>query len=179
MPDAQLLRAAEIFTTRLQTLSELLKMAEGQWHERGKDPEALLAARLADDMFPLPSQVYFVCKQANDLAAWCSGTPAPVADPKTFTFNDMTRHIADAALRLKNAAAQSESGVLKREKRTDLIDGLYLQQTGEAYIEDLITPNFYFHLVTAYGILRKEGVQIGKKDYMAHLGPFIKRTPAG
>ena len=58
----------------------------------------------------------------------------------------------------------------------DLGKELYIEMSGSAYVNDFLMPNFYFHLVTAYDILRMAGVPIGKRDYMMHLVPFLKQA---
>ena len=60
--------------------------------------------------------------------------------------------------------------------RIDLSEGLYIKMFGRDYVNDFLIPNFYFHMVTAYDILRMNGVPIGKRDYMMHLVPFLKKV---
>ncbi|MGY0552893.1 DUF1993 family protein [Vreelandella sp. 2A-K22] len=61
-------------------------------------------------------------------------------------------------------------------KHLELGGGIYVDLTGEEYVADFLLPNFYFHLVTTYSILRSVGVPIGKKDYMLHLMPKVKQS---
>ena len=67
--------------------------------------------------------------------------------------------------------------MLDRDKRVELVNGMHLILAGNLYIDEWLMPNFYFHLVTAYDILRREGIDIGKKDYLAHLAPHIRPGP--
>ena len=174
MHENLLARTVEIFTTRLQTLGRLLQLAEGQLQEKQRDPEALLAARLAEDMLPLPHQIVFACNQPNAFAAWCTdGTPAQT-DPTKLDFAGLRRHVEETIRHLGDAMAKVDGGVLGREKHIKLRDGMAIDLPGDLYIDDWLMPNFYFHIVTAYDILRHEGVQIGKADYMAHLASRLR-----
>lgn len=175
MSDDVLARSIEIFTTRLQVLHRLLGLAEDQWREAGRDPEALVAARLAEDMFPLPYQIVFACNQPNELMAWCSGgTAAETA--KTLDFAGMKRHIEETIGHLDEAVKALDDSALDRDKHIKLMAGMALDLPGRLYIEDWLMPNFYFHIVTAYDILRHEGAQIGKADYMAHLADRVRKA---
>ena len=66
----------------------------------------------------------------------------------------------------------------KKITRIDLGD-LYLELSGQSYVDDFLMPNFYFHLTTAYDIIRMAGVPIGKRDFMKHLVPFIRHKGEG
>jgi hypothetical protein len=179
MSDSVLTRTVEIFTTRLQVLSGLLDAGEKQWREKGGDPETLLAARLAEDMFPFPHQIVFACNQPNQFAAWCRDQSAPEADPTTLDFVGLKRHVRDTIAYLAERTSGLDDRVLDRDKRIDLPGGRFMLLTGQLYIEEWLSPNFYFHLVTAYDILRSQGVQIGKANYMAHLASRVRTASAG
>lgn len=179
MSDSKLKRTVEIFTTRLQVLSNLLDTAEKQWREKESDPETFLAARLADDMFPFPHQIVFTCNQPNQFAAWCSEGTAPETDPATLAFDGLKRHVRETNAYLAEATSGLDDRVLDRDKRIDLPGGRFILLTGQLYVEEWLLPNFYFHLVTAYDILRSQGVQIGKANYMAHLAGRVRTSTAG
>ncbi|MEH2608256.1 DUF1993 domain-containing protein [Bradyrhizobium sp. AZCC 1693] len=157
MSDAVLKRTTEIFTTRLQVLAGLLDAAETQWREKAGDPETFLAARLADDMFPFPHQIAFACNQPNRFAAWCIDAAAPETDPATLDFAGLKRHVWDTVAYLAERTATADDRVLDREKRIDLSGGRFISLTGPLYVDEWLLPNFYFHLVTGYDILRHEG----------------------
>lgn len=169
-------RARAIFATRLQTLSRLLDVAAQQWGEKGLDPEKLCGVRLAEDMFPLTHQVTFTCNQANDFVAWCAGDAVPRPDPAAMSFADLKAHVAATLGCLASAAPEITEARMAREKRVDLMHGMFMVLPGRDYVDEWLLPNFYFHLVTAYDLLRREGVQIGKADYMAHLHGRVQRT---
>lgn len=179
MSDSKLKRAVEIFTTRLQVLSNLLDTAEQQWREKESDPETFLAARLADDMFPFPHQIVFTCNQPNQFAAWCGDRTAPQTDPATLAFDALKCHVRETNAYLAEATSGLDDRVLDRDKRIDLPGGRFILLAGARYVDDWLLPNFYFHLVTAYDILRSQGVQIGKANYMAHLAGRVRTGMAG
>lgn len=173
MADGSLARTAHIFTTRLATLARLLDTAETQAGEVG-GLDALIAARLADDMHPLPWQIVFTCDQPNQFAAWLLDESFTRTDPATLDWAGLKAHVA-ATIAYVERAATAGDGALERDKRVDLIDGMHLELSGADYRDEWLMPNFYFHLVTAYGLLRMKGVRIGKADYMAHLVDRIRR----
>jgi hypothetical protein len=174
-----LIRITEVFTTRLQTLARLLDIAEAQWREKARDPASILTARLADDMVPFPYQIIYACDQPNNFAAWCAGETPPRTDPTTLDFAGLKQHVQGAMGYLAKATGPVDDGVLARDKRIDLPAGMFISLPGALYVEDWLMPNFYFHLVTAYDILRHEGVQIGKADYMRHLAAHVRPAKAG
>ncbi|HEX4768139.1 MAG TPA: DUF1993 domain-containing protein [Lichenihabitans sp.] len=179
MSHVAMARTVEIFTTRLGTLSRLLDLAETQWREAARDPETLLAARLAEDMLPLPYQIVFACNQPNDFVAWCGNAPAPKADPSTLNVVKMKQHVDATIEHLTEAKTRADDSLFERDKRIELPGGSYLVLRGDLYVEDWLLPNFYFHLVTAYDVLRHAGVQIGKADYMAHLAGQVRAATPG
>jgi hypothetical protein len=179
MSRSALTRITEVFTTRLQTLTRLLDIAEAQWREKACDPASILTARLADDMVPFPHQIVYACNQPNHFAAWCAGTPPPQTDPTTLDFAGLKQHVQRAIDHLAEATGPADDSVLERDKRIDLQAGMFISLPGVLYVEDWLMPNFYFHLVTAYDILRHEGVQIGKADYMRHLAGHVRPAKAG
>lgn len=159
-----------IFQNRLTTLEHLLKVAET--HFGGS--EAFLEQRIAADMFPLGTQVVFTCNQPRNFALWCEGQPANNLDPVVTSLSQAYAHIDNTKTLL--ATIHAEDQQLDLVSRIDLGQDIYLELTGHAYINEFLMPNFYFHLVTAYDILRMAGVPIGKRDYMLHLVPFIQKA---
>jgi uncharacterized protein len=179
MSRTALTRITDVFTTRLQTLDRLMEIAQAQWREKSRDTGSLLTARLADDMVPFPHQIVYACNQPNHFAAWCADTPTSQTDPASLDFDGLKRHVQRAIGYLAEATGPVDDSVLARDKRIDLQAGMFLSLSGARYVEDWLMPNFYFHLVTAYDILRREGVQIGKADYMRHLAGDVRPATAG
>ena len=159
-----------LFQSRLATLEHLLKSAQTHFCDR----EAFLQERIAADMFPLGTQIAFTCNQPRNFALWCSGKPADNLDPEVTSLVQAYEHIATTTELL--AVIHVEDTKLSEVTRIDLGQNLYAELSGNAYANDFLIPNFYFHMVTAYDILRMAGVPIGKRDYMMHLVPFVKQA---
>ncbi|MCW2410309.1 MULTISPECIES: DUF1993 family protein [unclassified Sphingobium] len=172
----------------LRTLSGLLDKAEQQMPAGAR---ALLAARLAPDMYPLAAQIRFAALQAQEALFRLRGQPLPAALVALAAEGQAAVHspgsLAQARARLTEALAALDalpSGALDAGDSLpialDLPGGLAFDMTGEDYARDWALPQFYFHVVTAYAILRKEGVEIGKADYVPHMFAYLRRddTPA-
>ena len=166
----------DVFESRLRMLARLLELTETQFHESGRDVADIMAARLADDMLPFPYQVVFTCNQPNAFASWCMNRTVPETDVGKLSFADLRRHVVDAIDLLADRSAFLDDTVLERTKRIDLQEGKFLRLSGATYIDDWLVPNFYFHLVTTYDLLRMSGVRIGKADYMVHLLPKVEQA---
>jgi hypothetical protein len=176
---SQLERTRAIFSSRLDTLTALLDKASAEWRRRNRDPESLLAARLADDMYPLTHQIVFTAEHPRQLAAFCANRDAdPHVDPASLNLasaHALLREVRAAIL----AIDVSNDAALERQRTLHLQDNIVLQLPGTEYLHDFLMPNFYFHLVTSYNILRHLGVSLGKGDYMAHLASRVQRPGAG
>ncbi|NJK41075.1 MAG: DUF1993 domain-containing protein [Acaryochloridaceae cyanobacterium SU_2_1] len=159
-----------LFQDRLATLEHLLKSA--QTHFDGR--ESFLQERIAADMFPFGTQIVFTCNQPRNFALWCNGQPADNLNPEVLSLALAYEQIANTKELLLGIDAKDEK--LSETTRIDLGKDLYIEMSGNAYVNDFLMPNFYFHMVTAYDILRMMGVPIGKRDYMMHLMPFLKKV---
>lgn len=159
-----------MFLSRLDTLTHLLERAEGSWGAK----DSWLELRIVSDMLPLGTQIAFTCNQPRNFALWCQGKPADNLDPNVTDLATAHRHIRETKALLSNLDADDRR--LEEIVRVDLGESMYLELPGLAYVNDFLVPNFYFHLVTAYDILRMAGLPIGKADYMRHLMPLVKRA---
>ena len=124
-------------------------------------------------MLPFGTQIAFTCNQPRNFALWCDGKPMDNLDPEVQSLAKAYEHIGDTKGLL--SAINVEDEKLLEVTRVDLGQGLYFEVSGNDYVNDFLIPNFYFHMVTAYDILRMAGVPIGKRDYMMHLVPFLKQ----
>jgi len=165
--------AVDIFSSRLTTLECLLNAGATHFSERG---EVYLGKRIATDMYPLGAQVAFTCNQPRNFSLWLSGDETTDLDPRVESLSEALRVIRETKGLLELVVA--DDAVLCTNKRLALGAELYADLTGYQYLNDFLIPNFYFHLVTAYAILRMSGVQIGKRDYMRHLIPHVKHGGA-
>lgn len=170
MPSQPIDAITTIFQSRLTTLEHLLKSA--QTHFSGS--ESFLQERIIADMLPLGTQIAFTCNQPRNFALWCDGKPMNNLDPEVPSLAKAYEHIANTQSLLSTINANDEK--LSEITRIELGQGLYLEVSGSAYANDFLMPNFYFHMVTAYDILRMVGVPIGKRDYMMHLVPLLKQA---
>lgn len=159
-----------LFQSRLKTLEHLLKSAQA--HFNGS--ELFLQERIAADMLPFGTQIAFTCNQPRNFALWCDGKPANNLDPEVTSLTQTYNHIANTERLLSGINVEDEK--LAEITRIDLGQDIYIELSGNAYVNDFLIPNFYFHLVTAYDILRMAGVPIGKQDYMMHLLPFVRKV---
>ncbi|PSF33899.1 DUF1993 domain-containing protein [Aphanothece hegewaldii CCALA 016] len=168
MPSQNVDLIRTLFQSRLTTLEHLLKSAQSHFG----DDESFLIKRIAADMFPFGTQIAFTCNQPRNFALWCNGKPANNLDPDVTSLAQAYGHIANTKELLLGINIEDA----KLAEMTRIYEGqsLYIELSGHAYVNEFLIPNFYFHMVTAYGILRMAGVPIGKRDYMMHLVPLIR-----
>ncbi|MEM7648536.1 MAG: DUF1993 domain-containing protein [Cyanobacteria bacterium P01_A01_bin.70] len=170
MPNQKIDSIQTLFQNRLTTLEHLLKTAQTHFN----DSELFLQKRIAADMLPLGTQIVFTCNQPRNFALWCDGKPADNLDPEVTAIAQAYKHITNTQALLAEINAADEK--LTQMTRVELGQSLYFELLGSAYVDEFLMPNFYFHLVTAYDILRMAGVPIGKRDYMMHLVPLLKQA---
>ena len=168
MPSQNIDLIRSLFQSRLETLEHLLKTAQTHFTD-----ESFLQKRLVPDMFPFGTQIVFTCNQPHNFSLWCDEKTVSNLDPEVVSLAQAYKHIANTKKLLSNIKVEDEK--LAEEIRLDLGEGLYVELTGSVYVNEFLIPNFYFHLVTAYDILRLAGVPIGKKDYMMHLMPLVRK----
>ncbi|KZP29017.1 hypothetical protein FIBSPDRAFT_947026 [Athelia psychrophila] len=149
------------FLQGLRVLSHLLKKGQDHAATGAVTEDKLIQSKLIEDMGGLPYQIYRVSDTAKGVATRIGGA-APVSMPDTqVTFPELHQRIEDTIKILEALKADSMDG--KNDAEITLGER---KMKGEAYIINYAVPNFYFHLVTAYALLRKEGVPVGKKDYL-------------
>jgi uncharacterized protein len=170
MPSHNIDKIQTLFQSRLMTVEHLLNSAQTHF---GSD-ESFLEQRIAADMFPFGTQVAFTCNQPRNFSLWCDGKPANNLDPQVTSLAQAYEYIANTKELLSGIKA--DDAKLAEVTRIELGQNLYAELSGSAYVDDFLMPNFYFHLVTAYDILRMAGVPIGKKDYMMHFMPFVRQA---
>jgi uncharacterized protein len=150
-----------------------------------KHADALMSLRLAPDMFPLNAQVRFACFQALEPIYRLRGMPVPEAalavrgegvksNQQLGTFEEARACIAQTIAWLSELEADALDHAADKPLALDLPNGVVFDLTGASYARDWVLPQFYFHITTGYAILRHYGVGLGKPDYAAHMGPFIR-----
>ncbi|MFC3099640.1 DUF1993 domain-containing protein [Altererythrobacter lauratis] len=159
---------------------------KAQQRMKPEDADRLMAARLAPDMFPLATQVRFTCVQALEGIHRLARAPFPplvdelLAEGREAGENPGT--FADTRLRLTQTIELVEQAGATLPAETDpqsplehaLPMGIVFDLTVEQYVRDWALPQFYFHLMAAYCILRMTGLPLGKADYVQHMVPYIR-----
>jgi hypothetical protein len=152
-----------IFIKALGGLKNVLVKAEAFAKEKGMADEQMLADRLAPDMFPLVKQVQSACDNAKGATARLSGTEAPKYEDNEKTFAELIARVDKTVAYVQSVPETAFSGAAERQVTLPYFKDKYL--TGFDYAREYALPNFFFHLVTAYALIRKNGVAIGKADY--------------
>jgi len=166
--------AIDTFVPMLRSLSELLDKGAQHASANKLDPNALVNARLAPDMYTLDKQVQFACYNARNSTALLIGAESRPLDDNEKTLDDLKARIAATVDYLRNLRANAFEGAEDREIRIPLPNDMQLEMTGVQFLRDWALPHFYFHVVTAYDILRHSGVDIGKRDYLSYVGDAIR-----
>jgi hypothetical protein len=157
--------SAPIFVRMLRNLSSILTKAEHQAKTKGYDPGVLLNSRLAPDMFPLIRQIQIATDHAKGAVARLAGhNPEAIEDTET-TFADIQARIKKVIGIVEGYKPEQIDGSEGREI-TIKIPNSELKFSGLDYVHQWAMPNFYFHIVTAYDILRANGIELGKKDFL-------------
>lgn len=171
---------AQTFTPMLTTLSNLIDKGAAHAAAAGLDPAALAQGRLAPDMFTLAQQVEQACSYATGFVRLMTGAEPPAFQAADATLADLKARIAYALSVLEAVPAAAFEGAEDRTVTIPLRGGLVLEAKGYQVLRDWFLPHFYFHLVTAYDILRHAGVQLGKRDYLSHVIVHLRpKTGAG
>jgi hypothetical protein len=165
--------AAGTFVPKLENLSRIL--CKGADHARAQSlgPTALAAAALAPDMFALARQVQLACDHARDTVARLAGTEAPKDDNVEQTLDELRARIARTIEFIQGIPEIAFSGAEQRDIKRPLLNNRVLEMNASGFLRDWALPQFFFHVVTAYGILRHNGVWIGKWDYLGDLSGAI------
>lgn len=155
------------FIKSLHNLSAILDKGAQYADSKKVDMEVLLNSRLAPDQFPLSRQIQIACDTAKFCAARLTGKDAPVFPDTEKTLPEFQERIKAVTSYLESVSAKDYEGSAQKHITQARWEGQYL--TGEEYVVNHAVPNFYFHMTTAYAILRHNGVDIGKKDYLGKL----------
>jgi hypothetical protein len=157
--------SAPIFVRMLNNLSSILANAEKQAKAKGYDPTVLLNARLAPDMFALTRQVQIATDHAKGCVARLAGHQVEAIEDTETTFAELQARIKKVLGIVEGYKAEQFEGSETREI-TIKIPNQELKFSGLDYVNHWAMPNFYFHLTMAYAILRHNGIELGKKDFL-------------
>jgi hypothetical protein len=156
------------FARSLKNLDAVLEKAQASAKARNFDADNFLTDRLFPDMLPFATQIRIACDQAKSAAALLSGKEAPKHEDNEKTFEDLRGRIAKCVTYLdtfteKDFQHTSPKTVVKLARPAG--KGLYANE----YLFARQIPNFFFHVTTAYALLRKGGVEVGKSDFLGTL----------
>lgn len=159
------------FAKMLGNLDLILDKAARHAETKKFDVEVLLNSRLAPDQFNFTRQIQIACDTAKLAAARLTGKEAPVHEDKEKNLAELKTRIAQVIDYLKSFQASDFNESATRKVSQPRWEGKYL--TGMEFAAQHALPNLYFHITTAYSILRHNGVEIGKKDYLGEM-PYKK-----
>ncbi|MGZ5526501.1 MAG: DUF1993 domain-containing protein, partial [Methylomonas sp.] len=153
------------FVRMLGNLSAILDKAAAHAEAKKIDPAVFVNARLAPDMFPLSRQVQIATDIVKGCAARLAGIEVPRYEDNETTFAELQARIDKTKAFLQSISASQIDGSEQRQI-TLKFGSRELNFLGQPYLLDFVLPNFHFHLSMTYAILRHNGVEIGKKDYI-------------
>lgn len=156
-----------LFTAALTNMEAWLDKALAE----GKDERVLMEARLAPDMFALPRQYQIASDAAKSAVARLSGTEAPSMADTEASFAELKDRCRRTIEYVGSVDRASFDEGADREVVLKFPNGMGYRFSGREFLAGFAIPNFYFHVTTAYGLLRGAGVKLGKPDFLAHLGP--------
>jgi hypothetical protein len=165
MPLSMHRASVPVFARALKVLATLLEKGEAHAKAQGLDPNDLVGARLTEDMLPLSGQVQRASDASKGAVARLTGVEAPAMPDEETTFADLQKRVADTLAYIESVDPKAFEGSEDRTIELKFPAGT-LTFIGEDYLLGFALPNFFFHVVTAYDVLRHKGVQIGKLDYI-------------
>jgi hypothetical protein len=155
-----------VFTTMLGNLSHFLDKAQAHADAKKFDTAVLMQSRLAPDMLPLTRQVLIACDAAKLCVARLSGVEAPKFEDTETTLPELKARIQKTIDYLKTVQPEQVNGTDDKEITFPAGRDKTRTMQGEAYLKHYATPNMYFHITTTYAILRHNGVELGKTDFL-------------
>ena len=156
-----------LFIRMLGNLSAILDKAASHAEAKKIDPAVFITARLAPDMFPLSRQVQIATDMVKGCAARLAGLDVPSYEDNETTFAELQARIAKTVVFLQSV---NEGQINGSEERSVILKvrGKEIDFKGQPYLLNFVLPNLYFHITTTYAILRHNGVEIGKMDYIGN-----------
>ena len=153
------------FLPMLTNLKGFIDKAAASAKARNFDPNVLMSARLAPDMFPFNRQIQLTCDFAKNSSARLAGLEAPRFEDTETTVDELKARIDKTIDYVKSIPAGAIDGQEDRDIKIPLRDRT-LEMKGLPFLQGWALTNFYFHAVTAYNILRHNGVDLGKRDFL-------------
>jgi hypothetical protein len=153
------------FVQILTALSGILKKAAAHAEAKKIDPSVFITARIAPDMFPLARQVQIATDHAKGASARLAGVEVPSYPDTETTFDELQARITKTLDFIKGLKSAQFDGGFDRDVTLTLA-GQKMNWKGNVYLYQFALPNFYFHATAAYAILRHNGVDVGKRDFL-------------
>ncbi len=153
------------FKKMLSNLSIILKKGEEYASAKKIEGTVLTGERLFPDMFPLSKQVQIACDQVKNGMARLAGIEPPKFDDSETTFAELQERVAKTIAFIDGIKPAQVDGTEAKEIKFSIKEW-HFEFVGEQYLLTWIIPNFYFHVTTTYNLLRHNGVEIGKADYL-------------
>lgn len=166
MPMSMYAASVPVFQHMLRNLSHVLEKGEANAQARKFDPSVLATARLAPDMLPFTRQVLIACDAAKNGVARISGVEAPRFEDNEASFPELKARIQKTLAFLETVPAAKLDGTEDKEITFPVGRDSTKTMKAQAYLTTWVLPNFFFHVTTAYAILRHNGVDLGKTDYL-------------
>jgi uncharacterized protein len=159
--------SSPLFKAMLGNLDFFLVKAAAHAEAKKFDPANLLAARLAPDMLPLTRQVLIACDASKFGVARLAGVDAPKFDDTESTIEQLRERIAKTIAFIDSVPADKIDNTEDKDISFPVgRDGSMRTMKGEAYLKHWVMPNFFFHVTTAYALLRHNGVELGKAEFL-------------
>ena len=177
------MQETNLYTTTVPPMMKTLKNLSGildklsahastkqlEWHPAGMQEDNLLQSRLVSDQFPFIKQIQVACDNGKGGAARLAGMEAPKMEDNEKTVEELKARIEKTIAFMETVKPAQIIGQEARKVKLPYWDK---EMTAFGYATEYLMPNFYFHVATAYSILRKNGVDLGKMDYIGSV-PFI------
>jgi uncharacterized protein len=157
-----------VISRALSNLSAILDKAAAYAETKKIDPVVLAQARLYPDMYPLSRQVQIACDTAKGAAARLAGVEIPKHEDTEVTLAELKKRVAKTLDFLKTVTPEKLKGAESRTIEIKTPNGS-LNFTGLSYVTNFVLPNFYFHESMAYALLRHNGVELGKADFLGSI----------
>jgi hypothetical protein len=154
-----------VFTRMLTNLAAILDKAAAHCEERKIDPAALINFRLYPDMYPFSKQIQIATDAAKNGSAYLAGAEPPKSESVEQTFPELTARVQRTIEFVNSFKPEQIDGSEEKEIRIQRGETTLVYE-GQEYLLNRVLPNFFFHITTAYDMLRHNGVELGKKDYL-------------
>jgi hypothetical protein len=154
-----------VFVHMLGNLANWIDKAQADAESRKYDAGVLLVSRFAPDMLPFIRQIQIACDGAKFCVARLAGIEAPRHEDNETNFAELKARIAKTIAFAQSVTAAQIDGTEAKDIHVPRRSGTIVM-SGEAYLKQFALPNFFFHVTTAYALLRHNGVVLGKNDYL-------------